>query len=379
MGTVYLSIGTPKTGTTAVQTFLRENEGLLNKQGYCYPDFTSEFGKGNRYKNRNGHFLIFNEGNVFQFDEAAVQAKAFQILEDLAKRYENIILSDEEIWKIGTRRENFWQKTVGDFQKIGCELKVIVYLRRQDLFIQSLWNQNVKSRFVMRTESFEEYRTTDAFLNYPLDYFKHLSNIAEAVGKENLIVRPYESGQFEGEEHSVFSDFMRCIGLTLSEDYTRETVKHNMGLRDNFIEIKRILNGIPEYAAMNDFMNDAVRTASDHIARENLHPDTSMFTYEQQVEFLEKYGESNRKTAETFLGRPDGRLFYEPVKELPVWKVDPDVMYRDIILLFTEVLCQQQQEIIKLKDHYNKVHNHVLVKACRKLVRRGKSIVPGQS
>ena len=32
MGTVHLSIGTPKTGTTAVQTFLRENEELLHKQ-----------------------------------------------------------------------------------------------------------------------------------------------------------------------------------------------------------------------------------------------------------------------------------------------------------------------------------------------------------
>lgn len=371
MGTVHLSIGTPKTGTTAVQTFLRENEELLHKQGYCFPDFTSKFGNDNRYKNRNGHFLIFNEGNVVQYDEPAVQAAAFQMLRELTETYTDVVLSDEEIWKIGTRRKGFWQKTVKDFQKIGCELKVIVYLRRQDLFIQSLYNQNVKSRFVMRTESFDEYMTTDAFLNYPLDYFKHLSTIADAVGKENLIVRPYERGQFEGNGNSIFSDFLQCIGLTLTESYTKDTVKNNMGLRENFLEIKRILNGIPEYIELNDFMNNAIKAASDCTASD-LHSNTSMFTYEQLVQFMEKFEESNRKTAEIFLDRPDGRLFYDPIEELPVWKVNPDTMYRDIILLFTEVFCQQQQEIQKLKSRTEKLRSHLLVRAYRKLKGAGK-------
>lgn len=37
MSTVYLCIGTPKTGTTALQSFMRENEKLLNEQGYAFP------------------------------------------------------------------------------------------------------------------------------------------------------------------------------------------------------------------------------------------------------------------------------------------------------------------------------------------------------
>ncbi len=369
MGTVYLGIGTPKTGTTAIQTFLRENEGTLNRQGYCFPDFTSEFGKDKRYKNRNGHFLIFNEGNVVQYDEAEVQAKAFRMLTDLADKYDNILLSDEEIWKIGTRREGFWKKTVEDFREIGCELKVIVYLRRQDLFIQSLYNQNVKSRFVMRTENFEEYMTTEAFLNYPLDYFKYLSDIAENVGKENLIVRPYERGQFEGDEHSIFSDFLKYIGLVLTEEYTKETVRINLGLRGNFLEIKRILNGVPEYIELKDFMKDAIVSASNSTARDDIHQNTSLFTYEQQVAFMEKYQESNRMTAETFLGRKDGKLFYDPIEELPLWKVDQDVMYRDLILLFTEVLCRQQREITEMKSYYNKIHGSVFAKAYKKFLK----------
>lgn len=82
---------------------------------------------------------------------------------------------------------------------------------------------------------------------------------------------------------------------------------------------------------------------------------------------MEKFEESNRKTAETFLDRPDGKLFYDPIEELPVWKVNPDTMYRDIILLFTEVFCQQQQEIQKLKSRTEKLRSHLLVRAYRKL------------
>lgn len=39
MPTLYLHIGTPKTGTTALQNFLPANEEVLEQHGICYPDF----------------------------------------------------------------------------------------------------------------------------------------------------------------------------------------------------------------------------------------------------------------------------------------------------------------------------------------------------
>lgn len=56
MATLYLHIGTPKTGTTAIQNFLPLNKSLLNEQGFCYPDFGYRYYGVNRY--RNGHFLV---------------------------------------------------------------------------------------------------------------------------------------------------------------------------------------------------------------------------------------------------------------------------------------------------------------------------------
>ena len=56
MPTLYLHIGTPKTGTTALQNFLPANEEVLEQHGICYPDF------GFRYTglgvHRNGHIKM---------------------------------------------------------------------------------------------------------------------------------------------------------------------------------------------------------------------------------------------------------------------------------------------------------------------------------
>ena len=355
MATVYLNIGTPKTGTTAIQSFLRENEALLNRLGYCFPELSHEVGiRG--YKDRNGHFLICNAGSRYQYDEVIVREKGFRAVERLAGKYSNIILSDEELWKSAGKREGLWQLIDEEFRKIGCEMKIIVYLRRQDLFIQSLWNQNVKSKYMRRTESFEECMEQNVFRYFPLNYYRHLSRMTKYLKKENIIVRPYEEGQFEGAEHSIFSDFFQCIGLALTEEYTRETVRRNPGLRGNFLEIKRIINGVPRYREIEDFMETPLRLANEYKVKNDLHADHSMFaSHGQQVEFLKKYEKSNRKVAEEFLGREDGTLFYDQVKELPVWKLEPDVMYRDLTLVVTEIFCQQEQKIRELQRDVKRI------------------------
>ena len=140
MATVYLAIGTAKVGTTAVQSFLRENEKNLEKQGYCYPFM--DLGVEGRLFNRNAHFLIYAAEDVADREEkkekiAQVRESGFQILDGLAKEFPNIIISDELIWQRSSKKPGFWKNVKAQFEKIGCDVKIIVYLRRQDLFIQS--------------------------------------------------------------------------------------------------------------------------------------------------------------------------------------------------------------------------------------------------
>lgn len=353
MATVYLSIGTVKTGTTALQTFMRENDLVMQKQGYCYP--LMDIGIYNKYVDRNGHFLVYRSEKENREDrkveEKAVRDRAYKILEESAQKHNHIILSDELIWHRSRSNPHFWERLRPNFAKIGCDVKVIVYLRRQDLLIQSLYNQSIKA--LPRTAlTFDDYVKETQF---PLDYAENLERIVKGIGRENLIVRVYESGQFEGEEHSIFSDFAKCVGLELTEDFTRNRILSNVGLNGNYLEIKRLLNALPEYQESNDFMKVPIWQASGTKVSGSHHAKTSFFTYEAQKEYLRQFDESNQRVAREYLGRENGVLFEEEVKELPVWNVEKEQMYQDIILSMGELFCAQEQKIVELQNEYNEL------------------------
>lgn len=371
MATVYLHIGTSKTGTTALQKFMRKNEEEMKKQGYCYP--LMKLGIQALYRDRNAQFLIYEsihekrkKGETSAQHEFRVKENGYLQVAEAAKKYENIVLSDEQIWYKSKKEENFWKEMVEDFRKIGCEVKVIVYLRRQDLLVQSLWNQNVK--MFRKTEvSFEECVNSDYFDYFPLDYYAHLKEIEKDVGKENLIVRPYERGRFGGSEGSIFSDFFESIGLTLTDKFSKDGIKTNFSLEGNYVEIKRLMNAVPEYRRMRDFMARPVLNGSTYYTLQDENEKTNMFTYEGQVAFLERYEESNRRVAEEYLGRKGEPLFYDGVKPAKTWSVNEERMYRDVITAMTEAFCAQEKKISALEQDIQKLKNDPVIKFLRKL------------
>lgn len=371
MTTVYLCIGMQKTGTSALQKFLRANDVELQKQDCCYP--LLKLGIDTKYNDRNGHFLVYRaidlEGDERKQREEEVRNVAFAKLSELAKEYSTIILLDELIWHRSQQIENFWVKTMEKFKEIGCDLKFHVYLRRQDLFIQSLWNQSIKA--MPRIEkSFQTCMETNHFKYYPLDFYEHLQKITKAVGRENIIVRVYERGQFEGEEHTLFSDFFKSVQLKLTKDFVEEENERNIALEGNYLEIRRLMNTIPQYKEMKDFMRSAVYSANEALVLNGTLKKTGMFSYEEQVGFLKKYEESNRKVAIEYFGREDGILFHDPVKKIEQWKLDPENMYRDIILTMGNALCNQEKKIEKLEEKL-KIDEDMLKAVDRSVIFRG--------
>lgn len=361
MATVYLCIGTQKTGTTYLQRFMRNNAKALKKQGYCYPKM-DELGFGKIYKDRNAHFLAYlSRGRDIEQKKRDIQKKrseGYKILAALAKEYENIVLSDEIIWYQCNKFENFWQELVEEFHKIDCEVKVVVYLRRQDQVIQSLWNQRVKG-IPGITREFSECIKNGGLDWFSQDYYAQLQKILPYVGKDKLLVRVYERGQFGGEDHTLLSDYLETIGVKLTDDFILEEQEANYGLTGNFIELKRIMNGIPEYQEMDNFMRTQIVNASVYQAALNKEEKTSMFTYDELVAYMGRFEESNQKVAREFLGREDGVLFHEPLKEGPVWKVREDTMYRDLLTFMVEMFCSQEKEITRLTKKVRKLSSEL--------------------
>lgn len=348
MATVYLHIGLHKTGTTALQYFLWQNNEVLNQHGICFPDF------GLRYPNanfrRNGHFLIApGQGDPKEklwpgrdFDSTLDKVS------ELSETYGRIILSDEAIWqRSGFQGDRFWPTVKESFDKRGLQVKIIVYLRRQDLWVQSFWKQKVK---VGSSRSFENFTKRISNTDYyPLDFAAYLDRLSGIFGKESLIVRVYEKGQYAGPEHNLHSDFLDIFGLTLKDGFTIAKEVCNTSLDGSSIELRRILNGIPVPNEKDHILSDCFTEILK--ADRFTHPQSSytLFADGAQRAFLESYAASNARVAREYLGREDGVLFYDELKELPEGSSDDRGLLRDTILLSGQAICMLEKENRRLR------------------------------
>ena len=161
MKTLYIHIGTPKTGSTAIQFFCTENREILKKKGYCYPDFPYRY-KG-KSKRRNGVFLVGKyrdeNGEWRVEEEEKIFSEGMSKIKELFKSFDNVILSDEGIWlATKSRKKELWKKLQKEAKSNDFEIKIIVYLRRQDEYAESNWNQRIKHDIIGdNTMTWEEY------------------------------------------------------------------------------------------------------------------------------------------------------------------------------------------------------------------------------
>ncbi|MBR1629612.1 MAG: hypothetical protein IJ679_10185, partial [Lachnospiraceae bacterium] len=93
MRRVYIHAGTPKTGSTALQDFLPDNQKVLNKYGYVFPSVPFSF-RGVA-PHQTAHFL-----SVWEPDgpKSSEWDEGFAIMEEALRSYENVIFSDEQVW-----------------------------------------------------------------------------------------------------------------------------------------------------------------------------------------------------------------------------------------------------------------------------------------
>lgn len=346
MATVYVHIGMPKTGTTYLQNFLEANETLLNRQGYTFPIFDTPFER--IAKERNAFFLKHKVYTQYENSDSAIEKETYEKhmkkIAEIGKTYPNIILSNESHWNSKTIP---WADIQKDFANIGLSLKLIVYLRRQDAFAQSLFAQKVKTGY---TKSYENFIASDFFHEYYLDYYKRLNELSDEIGRENLIVRTYDKARFQRTNHTVTSDFLEAIGLTETDEYVSiENTNMNPSLFGPYLEVKRLLNQNPVFKTRQNF---GTKLLINLIAREGNFIDfnsNQFLSRRARRKFLRQFEESNVMVAKKYLHRNDGILF----EEIPHTKKETKRITYDsneLIQICGDMLIEQQKTIDDLKQ-----------------------------
>ena len=255
MGNLYIHVGLPKTGTTFLQNFMRDNIAVLNSKGYDYPIFKTVFPRVG--VTRNGYFLKNSKLDKFSKrvidTENKIFDEHFEELKEVAKKYDNIVLSEESLWN---DHKFSWENLKKRADEIGLTVKMVVYLRRQDSFIQSYWSQKVKETY---TISFKKFLNTKRFANMYMDYYARLEELAKILGKENLIPRVYERSSFGGTKNTLTSDFLEAIGLEETDEYVTNSLGSNLSLSGAYLETKRKLNRNPEIAVHKSFVTGLLK------------------------------------------------------------------------------------------------------------------------
>lgn len=348
MKTLYLHIGMPKTATSSIQKFLSHNRAALRQNGYCYPPPLFQFPRVSVV--RNAHFLIARvekaDGTRDYETENAYFSDGMKQIEDYFLTCDRIVLSDESIWFYSSYvHKRFFKKLADYAAKKEWQVKVIVYMRRQDEFLMSRWNQSVKQNTSdAAVMSFEEFLSIYKEKQRKiLEYGKKLDQIAAALGKENLIVRRFDRAEWV--DGSIVHDFVQQIGLTLNEDFDELQEPVNLGLGKNETELKRIINQDESFSPQEiQRLGNILRDVS-----KKGHPkEWALLSKTETQKLLDAYQKENGHAAQEYLA--DGKpLFSDKIKDLPKWTPQNEQMLETLVQFFTTALVEQQREQEQLR------------------------------
>jgi hypothetical protein len=124
----------------------------------------------------------------------------------------------------------------------GCDVTIIMWLRRQDRWLMSMYNQAIKSS--LYSHSFSRF----ADENIGADFFQIVSLWIDAFGRDNVICKSYEdaSGKAVDAVHEFFSNI--CPDVPRSDLKSRKSA-HNISLSGDALWLKRRINRLQKQSA----------------------------------------------------------------------------------------------------------------------------------
>ena len=381
MNRLYLHMGTPKTGSTAIQYFLHANSDRLREAGYFFPDIHADFPNDTGYAKMdnkesayaNGNFIIDAEVlTAWQQGPEAFDEALRYVFPDLVNYYNevmghnetntdrlvayikdklersNVILSSENLW---TYNYKYLRRFAREF---GGRLEAVVYLRRQDRYVESMWNEVIKVGLVSDpVEEYADFMLHEENDNHGLRYRKRLEEICSIIGKEHLQIRLYESGSLK-QHGGICQDFLSAVGIDPAQQKWEELKTDvNERISGPAVNIKRVFNEylLQNTKSMRDILEqipESIKKAggifcriSDAYAGTHPEPDAYLSSsYRKRLE--EMFAGDNAYIAREFFGKKEGGPLFADNDWTTERNVEPLTMNEEAMLRFFLLLHQAQ-------------------------------------
>lgn len=287
MSKLFLHIGIWKTGSSTIQYNLYNLRSKLEQEGFFY------LCKENK--------MVIDDGIVRGFtklEEEFVKKskkKFKKILDDKRGKNNDIdfISSAEEysgnpfqgFKNTGVVAQNLFEIT----KDLDLDTYIIVYLRRQDDFFESLYQQSVR---LGESHSFHDF--LNKFGPSDFNWYSLVQSYADVFGKEKIIVRRYHR-KYLPEKNSLLQDFGKVIGSEVVSNYELTTSK-NKGFSRDTLEITRLMN---KYFEGDERFQ--LRKIYDRVDAKLPFERYSFFQADERIAFMERYVESNSTLAKEYL------------------------------------------------------------------------------
>ena len=284
-------IGTQKTGTSALQGYLSANSEPLARQGIRYIEAGRRWGNHSSHGELAQSVLGRADGSVWNEVRRELTASKSRV---------NLI-SAEGFWFADPATLKAQLSSISD-------VRIVVYLRRQDKYLQSLWKQAVTGG---RKHDFNLWRER---LPHRGDYFSTVEKWAEQFGAESIIVRPYERN---GVVNTI-EDFCRIIDAR--DIPVQPNVGRNPSPRRELLHFIRAFNHLNVNVDRHQLFRALVFKNSEYVRS------CDMLSHAEAVALMNLYAEGNQRLIEKYYRDPSSPLFPELTEAAPspVWGVESE-------------------------------------------------------
>jgi len=330
-----LHIGAGKCGSSAVQAFLSKNHKELLKRGILIPD-----GKCDLTDTVVGNQIWFLQDGVKKPDfDKVIQRRMKKLHLHMGENnLDTVVLSAENMIN-----SDGFHSLFANLESI-FDIRVVAYVRRQDDYHISAWQQWYLKQF----ESFEEYVDKRVDL---ADWHLALDVWATQYGRENIVVRVYEKEKLVNG--NVVDDFMSVLSIptdgmekiekrinrSIDEKYNRIANKHRQQLFKSIHD-----NEFYEFL-VTSFGDDAFKT----------YRGSRELTLAQRHQLLKRYQVSNQNLYNDYLSDTEAQLsvFAQP-EEKDCYAGDekfPEDSSTDVLVLGMFGMYKRFNRIVKKQSN----------------------------
>jgi hypothetical protein len=281
---LFVHMGTHRTATTSIQAFMFSNRQALLDSGVLYPF-------GVRRHNAEIRKIVAGTMTWAEFS-AQIEAQVAA-----ARNVHTVVISDEDISFI---------QNVGKFAalKEAFDLHFVLFMRRQDLWLESWYMQNIKWQFnkKYRNLTFEDFYAHRGDFFW-INYAKVVERLEKFLEPAKIHLQVFEPNQLvKGPVRSF------CDVIDLSENPAFEDVPHrNSSMSPLMTEFVRHLPLHKAKAQFRGFLERACARVDQEMSKSKAS--ALYIPHAERVQLMKEHDRGNNWLAQKYFGRAE--LFLE--------------------------------------------------------------------